>query len=180
MTEPNWERLEDLLKVVRDAHAREHFSYRTYFRNRRIFGDTDPLNAPKDVREENWCDTTACLAGHAIAYWENQLWKTQPDGTIGIEWPPCVGDFATLGGELLSLDKTEQNWLFCAFPDGETVKRGSLEVEFGKHLKKYLNKSGKSVEDVGLDYLEYVIGRRKFKRPDKFIKMRLKALRDPG
>jgi hypothetical protein len=172
MSEPNWERLQELLDITRDAHKRKHFCYPYYFHTKGVgTGQSSPGHIPNDRQEENWCDTAACFAGHAVSYWENPLWSNKG---LRID---SLHDISDTAADLLGLDDAEQQWLFCAIPDGSLNTRDELNITFDLKLRKYMKRSGQTLEDVGLEYLEYVIGRSKFKRPDKFIKMRLKSLK---
>ena len=177
MSEPNWERLQELLDITKAAHSRNHFIYSQYFFSEEAKYQTDRRNAPTDIREENWCGTSACFAGHAVCRWENELWVKSPGKPTSISWYKGLGFFADVAGGLLGLSDLEQNWLFCAFPDESVEIDAGTDKDIDRKLRKYLKKTGKSLEELGIEYLEYTVQRRKFKRPDKYLKMRLKALK---
>jgi hypothetical protein len=105
----NWERMEDLY---------EHLLLSKNFDLSHWWYDVPQLGAASRVDGEvNWCGTTACIAGHAISMWPNELWGPEVDGVVVINDEYHTEEISEVAAKLLGISEMEANWLFCAVTD---------------------------------------------------------------
>lgn len=169
---PRWDRLELLLKIAEGDRTR--FCLAKYFTDKMGPEDYWPTNKEAlPIDREDWCNTAACFAGHALCEWENPFWITGSSGEVMIDTFPSGDQLSEEAAQLLGLDDDRAFWLFCAFADACFSTEGGEVKCMEDLLHEYKRKRAKSTDDIAIEYLRAACENKEFERPDEFLRRRL-------
>jgi hypothetical protein len=160
---PRWDRLAKLLELAVEARSRGKLNMKNWFGPS---GGRHPT-----LQADGWCNTSACLAGHTVSYWENPLWERDDRGQITINIGNDKGNHVVpdAAAEILGLFDDERTWLFCSIADREVIDPED-EDEIDKVL--LLLTPYMSVEDAAIAHLSACINAREIIHPTKFFTVR--------